>query len=140
MNKRAAIYARVSTDLQRGNYSIPTQISEVKKYADKQGYTIVGDLYVDPETGRDTIRGNGAIPAYVDDYSSRELSRPGLDAALRYLDTTGFDILVVHSLDRLARDPYIRQTLEREFMARDARVEFVLGNYEETPEGADKLR
>ena len=135
MNKRAAIYARVSTDLQRGNYSIPTQISEVKKYADKQGYTIVGDLYVDLETGRDTIRGNGAIPAYVDDYSSRELSRPGLDAALRYLDTTGFDILVVHSLDRLARDPYIRQTLEREFMARDARVEFVLGNYEETPEG-----
>lgn len=47
----------------------------------------------------------------------------------------GFDVLVVHALDRMARDPYIRQTLERELLAHGAKVEYVLGNYDETPEG-----
>ena len=135
MSRRAVIYARVSTDLQRDNFSIPSQIAECQQYAQRSGYTIIGDQFVDPENGLDTISGNGAIPAYVDDYSSRELSRPSLDAALRYLESVGFDVLVVHSLDRLARDPYIRQTLEKEFQARGASVEYVLGNYEETPEG-----
>ncbi len=83
----------------------------------------------------DSVSGNGSIPAYVDDYSSRELSRPSLNTALGYLERAGYDVLIVHSLDRLARDPYIRQTLEREFNSRGARVEFILGNYEESPEG-----
>ncbi len=34
MTKREVIYARVSIDLQRENYYIPTQISECLKYAD----------------------------------------------------------------------------------------------------------
>ena len=135
MSKRAAIYARVSTDMQRENFSIPSQISECCQYAQKRGYSIVGDLFVDPSTGYDASSGNGAIPAYVDDFTSRELSRPRLDAALKYLETMGYDILIVHSLDRLARDSYIRQTLEREFQTRGSKVEFVLGNYEDTPEG-----
>ncbi len=74
MSKRAAIYARVSTDMQRDNFSIPSQVADCIRYAHKQGYPIVGDLYVDPETGLDSHSGNGAIPAYVDDYTSRELS------------------------------------------------------------------
>ena len=81
---------------------------------------------------RDAERG---ILAYVDDLSSRELSRPGLDASLTFLEAVGFDVLIVHALDRLARDPYIRQTLEMEFTRRGAKVEFVLGNYDESPEG-----
>lgn len=135
MSKRAVIYARVSSDIQRDNFSIPSQISDCVGYAHKRNYTIIGDQYVNPENGFDAPKGNGAIPAYVDDYTSRELSRPGLDAALRYLEVVGYDVLIVHALDRLARDPYIRQTLEREFLSRGAKVEFVLGNYEETPEG-----
>jgi len=135
MSKRAAIYARVSTDDQRGNYSVPTQLAACREYVQARGYALVGDQYVNLETGRDTQSGANAIPAFVDDLSSRELSRPSLDAALTYLETVGFDILVVHALDRLARDPYIRQTLEIELGKRDAKVEYVLGNYEETPEG-----
>ena len=134
MSKRAIIYARVSTDDQRGNYSIPTQVDECLRYVKQKGYSVVGNLYIDPTTGRDIASADG-IRAYVDDYSSRELSRPGLDAALIYLETVGFDVVVVHALDRLARDPYIRQTLEMEFDRRGARVEYVLGNYEQTPEG-----
>jgi len=135
MSKQAAIYARVSTDDQRGNNSIPTQISEDLKYAQARQYLIVGNQFVSPETGQDTKEGNGAVKAFVDDYTSRELSRPSLDAAFAFLETAGFDVLIVHALDRLARDPYIRQTLERELQARGAVVEYVLGNYDETPEG-----
>ncbi len=132
---RAAIYARVSTDKQRDNYSIPTQIAEILSRAKSAGYTIVGNRYIDPATGLDTQAGNDAVLAFVDDYSSREISRPGLDAALQYLETVGYDTLLVHSLDRMARDPYIRETLEREFLARGASVIYVLGNYDESAEG-----
>lgn len=136
MSKRAAIYARVSTDMQRDNFSIPSQIAECVKFASSKRYTLVGNQFVDPETGRDVAADfSGAIPAFADDYTSRELSRPSLDACLYFLERHGFDVLIVHALDRLARDPYIRQTLEREFNNRGARVEYVLGAYEETPEG-----
>ena len=102
MSKRVVIYSRVSTDMQRNNFSVPSQIAECIEYAHKHNYTIIGDQFVDPETGLDTVSGNGAIPAYVDDYTSRELSRPSLDTALNYLDTVGYDVLIVHALDRLA--------------------------------------
>src|SRR5215211_2486041 len=135
MTVRAAIYARVSTDIQRDNFSIPSQIQEIVEFAKKHNLSLVGDRYVNSETGKDTEKSESAIPAFVDDYTSSELSRPGLDAALSFLDRIGFDILLVHAIDRLARDPYFRQTIEREFMARGARVEYVLGNYDQSPEG-----
>ncbi len=135
MSERAVIYARVSTNMQRGNYSISSQVAECLRYIQEQHYLLLGKQFVDPETGLDVEQQNGAIPAYVDDYTSREISRPSLDAVLTYLETAGFDVLIVHSLDRLARDPYIRQTLEREIIANGARVEYVLGSYSETPEG-----
>lgn len=135
MATRAAIYSRVSTDDQRSNYSIPTQLAECKQYAARRKYTIVGDRFADPHTGQDSARGNGSVAAFIDDFTSRELSRPSLDAALRFLEMAGFDVLIVHALDRLARDPYIRETLERDFEKRGATVEYVLGNYDESAEG-----
>lgn len=135
MNGRAIIYARVSSDLQRDNNSIPTQIADCISYIGKRGYALVGDHFVDPVTGFDATKGNGSIAAYVDDFTSLELNRPSLDAAFTYLESVGIDIVVVHALDRLARDPYFRQTLENEFTRKGARVEYVLGNYEASPEG-----
>ncbi len=67
MSKRAAIYARVSTDEQRGNYSIPTQLAECVRYADEHGYALVGDHYADRTTGRDARAGTDATSAFVDD-------------------------------------------------------------------------
>ena len=122
--KRAIIYSRVSTDDQRSNFSIPTQISECVKYCQNNGYTLGGNAFVDKQSGLDVEKNPNSIPAYVDDYSSREMNRPSLDAALTYLEDYGFDVVVVHSIDRLARDPYIRQTLEKEFFRRGAKVEF----------------
>jgi site-specific DNA recombinase len=129
---RAALYARVSTDNQRGNYSIPSQIQAMLEYAGRKGYTIVGDRFVNPKDGQDAEEG---IPAFVDDFSSTELQRPAFDACLSYLEKYGFDVLLVHAIDRLARDPFNRQVLEREVAARSARVEYILGNYDESPEG-----
>jgi site-specific DNA recombinase len=133
--KRAAIYLRVSTDKQRDNYSIPSQLSECLKYANKMGYSVVGDHFVDPETGKDCPPGNDAIPAYVDDYSSLELYRPGLDAAYDYLEKHGFDVVVVYSIDRLDRDPYKLRVHEYGFYKHKAIVEYVKGEYSDTPEG-----
>jgi site-specific DNA recombinase len=136
MKKRAVVYARVSTDDQRDNYSIPSQIVACVQYAEAKGYSVVGDRFVDPITGLDLASpSKEAVRAYVDDYTSRELSRPALDDALRYLAAVGYDLLVVHAIDRLARDPYIRQTLEIAFRQQGAKVEYVLGNYDDTPEG-----
>ncbi len=135
IEKRAVLYARVSTDDQRSNFSIPTQIAECMTYCQQRGYAVIGNVFVNKETGLDCQKDDHSVPAFVDDYSSRELNRPGLDATLSFLEEYGFDVVVVHSIDRLARDPYIRQSLEREFLRRGAKVEFALGSYEDTPEG-----
>jgi len=115
-HKRAVIYARVSTDDQRSNYSIPTQIKDCVNYVNHCGYSLVGERFVNTETGQDVMPDEpNTTRAYVDDYTSRELSRPMLDAVFSFAERAGFDVLAIHCLDRLARDPYIRQTLEREF-------------------------
>jgi site-specific DNA recombinase len=133
--ERAVIYARVSDDAQRENYSVPTQIAESQVYAEGRGYALVGDRYVDRETGLDTALRDNAVLAFVDDYTSTVIVRPMFEKALRYLEREGFDVLIVHALDRLARDPYIRRTLEIQVESQGARVEYVLGNYDDTPEG-----
>ncbi|KPK12290.1 MAG: hypothetical protein AMJ56_05025 [Anaerolineae bacterium SG8_19] len=133
--KRAAVYARVSTDGQRDNYSIPTQVASCHEFAKQKGYAVIGDRYVDSITGFDSVAGNGNVLAYVDNYTSRELSRPSLDQAISYLEQTGYDVLIVYTLDRLARDPYIRRTLELEFEQHGAAVEYVQGDYDQSPEG-----
>jgi site-specific DNA recombinase len=130
--KRAIIYARVSTDDQRSNYSIPSQVAECKRYIESKGYTLVGNRFVDPDTGQDSQTG---IAAFVDDYSSLELSRPALDTAYEYLDLYGFDVVVVYAIDRLDRDPYKLRTHEYGFIKGNAIVEYVNGNYANTPDG-----
>ena len=132
---RAVIYGRVSQDVQRDNYFIPTQVALCLRAAQEHGYNVVGDRHVDAATGRDTAPGRDTTPAYVDDHSGTELLRPGVLALLEYLRTAGADAVFVLSLDRLARDPYIRQTIEREIEATGARVVYVQGGYSATPEG-----
>lgn len=130
--KRAIIYARVSTDDQRGNYSISSQVAECKRYIDSCGYMLVGNCFVDPETGLDSTTG---IRAFVDDYSSLEVNRPGLDKAYAYLNNEGFDIVVVYSVDRLDRDPYKLQIHEYGFEKAGASVEYVQSHFDNSPTG-----
>ena len=68
-HEKSYIYARVSTEDQRGNYSIPSQIDECKRYVESKRYTLIGNRYVDPITRFDVLEG---VPAFVDDFLSRE--------------------------------------------------------------------
>lgn len=53
------------------------------------------------------------VKVYVDDGQSRRIAdRPGLQKMLREAQDGEFDALVVHHLDRLARDPAEVQTLQ----------------------------
>ncbi len=88
---RAVCYLRVSTTRQAGKngeaegYSIPAQRKECHRQAERLGAEIV-DEFVDA----------GA--------SARSADRPALQAMLAHLDEGGIDYVIVHKIDRLARD------------------------------------
>ncbi len=83
--KRAAIYARFSTDLQNER-SIEDQISLCRSYADREGLGVT-------HTYEDRARSGGSVM--------------GRDGLLRLLDQArerSFDVVIVEALDRLSRD------------------------------------
>lgn len=82
MTLRAAIYTRVSTAEQ----NTERQISDLTAYAARQGWKIV-QIYEDQ--GISGAKGTA--------------ERPGLEAALKGAQRHAYDILMVWSLDRLAR-------------------------------------
>ena len=84
---RAAIYARVSTDLQEKEQTIQSQLEALRGYVLERGYIISG------------ISGE-----YIDDgFSGATLDRPGLDRLRDALRSDEMDVVVFHSPDRLAR-------------------------------------
>lgn len=80
--KRAAIYARVSTDDQEE----ANQVQELRRVAEARGWTVV-QVYTDHgisgSKGRD--------------------QRPGLDAALKDASRRSYDVLMAWAVDRLGR-------------------------------------
>jgi site-specific DNA recombinase len=85
--KRAVIYARVSTDEQASNYSLPTQLDACRKYAEKAGMVIVGE--------------------FSDDYSGATPieARPEGRKAFTLLKSGEADCLIAYAVDRLVRPP-----------------------------------
>jgi site-specific DNA recombinase len=100
MNKPAALYARVSSDRQKENHTIASQVAELNQYAETNGYV------VPPEW------------QFQDDgYSGATLVRPGLEA-LRDLAAEGqIQTVLIYSPDRLSRK-YAYQVLLAEELAR----------------------
>src|SRR3974377_2421717 len=100
MNQPAALYARVSSDRQKENHTIASQVAALTQYAETNGYL------VPPEW------------QFQDDgYSGATLVRPGLEA-LRDLAAAGeIQIVLVYSPDRLSRK-YAYQVLLAEELAR----------------------
>lgn len=88
---RVAIYARYSTDMQRGE-SIADQIRQAERYAGQRGWVVVAH--------------------YSDEAISGALSkrRPGYTDLYNALGSGTFDIVLAESTDRIARD--------QEYMAR----------------------
>jgi site-specific DNA recombinase len=115
---RAAIYARVSTEGQEDNYSLPTQLEACRRYGCEHDLAIIAD---------------GEL---VDVASGATLNRPKLDT-LRDLVRSGLiDAVIVYSVDRLARDPAVYYLLKGEFSRGHVALHYVTrGEIADTPEG-----
>lgn len=119
MTKRAITYARVSGD-DRGKdgRNLAGQLAMGSEYAVKQGYTIVAELAEDDR---------GASGA------SFELEQLG--KVLELAHEKAFDVLIVREVDRLSRN-LAKQLIVEEWLKREGiGIEYVLGEYPDTPEG-----
>ena len=96
--KPAALYARVSSDRQKENHTISSQLAALVEYAETHGYLV-------PPEWRFQDEG----------YSGATLLRPGLEA-LRDLAAAGhLEAVLIYSPDRLSRKYAYQVLLAEEF-------------------------
>src|SRR5215813_9396541 len=82
MQKKAAIYVRVSTDKQ----TVENQLRELRQIAERRGWEVVQEYHdagISGPKGRD--------------------SRPGLDQTLKDAQRRSFDVVMAWAIDRLGR-------------------------------------
>jgi len=119
MSKRAILYARVSGDDRKtSTSSIDGQLTDCRKYAQEQGYTIVGEYH--EEANKQT---SGA------DWL------PELERVIRLAGQSFYDVLIVREVDRLARNRFKQMSVENELERLSVKVEYAIGRYEDTAEG-----
>src|SRR6516162_11575464 len=82
MDKRVAIYVRVSTDRQ----SIENQLRQLRQIAERRGWKVVHEYH----------------DAGISGAKSRE-ARPGLDEMLKDAQRRRFDVVMAWAIDRLGR-------------------------------------
>lgn len=115
--KTAAIYTRVSSDQQKENKTIESQVDELQVFAKAQGYMVPGE-YVFKDAG----------------YSGATLIRPGLEK-VRDLSAEGqLQAILVYSPDRLSRNYAYQVVLMDEFVGCGVEVVFINSPKAETPE------
>lgn len=119
MSKRAVIYARVSGD-DRGKEgrNLAGQLEMGREYAQDRAYKVVAELAEDDR---------GA--------SGYEINLPELNRVREMAAAGEFDVLVVRELDRLSRNLAKQLIVEEELKRHGVRVEYVLAEYPDTPEG-----
>ena len=82
--QRAALYARVSTDAQKQEGTIESQIAELKRQITSAGHALVRE--------------------YIDDgYTGSRMDRPALQELRRDLGADVFDVIYFLAADRIAR-------------------------------------
>lgn len=116
---KAAIYARVSYD-DRGREArnLEGQIEDGRGHCADRAYRIVAELAEDDR---------GA--------SGADWNLPKLNQALDMARAGEFDVFVTRELDRLARGLAKQLVIESEFKRYGVEVEYVLAQYDDTPEG-----
>src|SRR5262245_13132066 len=113
---RAALYARVSTDLQTEKFGLPSQLRELRALATRRGYTVIGE--------------------FVDDgYSGALLERPQLTVLRDLVRDRGVDVVLAHSSDRLSRELVHLLLLSDELRRAGVQLEYVSHLPDATPEG-----
>ena len=112
---KAVTYARFSSDNQREE-SITAQLRAIREYAEREGITIIKE-YIDE-----------ARSATTDD-------RPGFLSMIRDLkDGLKVDLVLVHKLDRFARNRYDAAVYRREIQRAGARLVAVAQPLDDSPE------
>lgn len=106
----AALYARVSSQQQKEDETIDSQVEALLQFAKEQEYEVSEELI---------FRDNG--------YSGTSLDRPGLDN-LRDAVLQGYiDVILVYSPDRLARRYALQLILDEEFRKSGVKLIFFKG-------------
>ncbi|MBN1921166.1 MAG: recombinase family protein [Anaerolineae bacterium] len=119
MTKKAITYARVSSDdRSKEGRNLAEQQRMTREYAQHHGYGLVTEIAEDDR---------GASGA------SFELE--GLSHILEMAEEGAFDVLVVREIDRLSRDLIKQLTIESMLKSYGIAVEYVIGEYPDTPEG-----
>jgi site-specific DNA recombinase len=115
--KTAAIYARVSSDRQKENHTIASQVTALVEYAESHGYMVPAEWRFQDEG-----------------YSGATLQRPGLEV-MRDLAAAGqLEAVLIYAPDRLSRK-YAYQVLLIEELSRcGVEVIFLKSPSGETPE------
>ena len=111
---RVALYARFSSDNQRSE-SIDAQIRAMQFYCKQNNYFIV-ETYIDEAKSATTDR------------------RPSFQRMIADSKNKAFDILLVHKLDRFARNRYDSAVYKRELKKNGVQVFSVLENLDDSPE------
>jgi site-specific DNA recombinase len=113
----AAIYARVSSERQKEEHTIGSQILALTELAKKEGFT-VADQWVFRDEG----------------YSGATLVRPGLERLRDLVSEGQIEKILIHAPDRLSRKYAYQVLLNEEFSRNGAEVVFVKSPKAETPE------
>ena len=117
--KRAVLYARVSSDdTKKDSRNLTGQIEMCRQHAQSKGWRIVAELPEDE---------HGA--------SGADLDLPKLNQAIEMAHAGAYDVLVVREIDRFARRLSKQLVTEEELRRSGVQIEYVLGEYPDTPEG-----
>ena len=111
---KAAIYARYSSDNQREE-SITAQLRAAHEYCKKNDYIIVKE-YTDE-----------AIPARTDE-------RPAFQKMIEDAATGLFGVLIVHKIDRFARNRYDAAFYKRSLQKSGVRIRYIEHQLDDSPE------
>ena len=115
--KTAAIYARVSSERQKEEQTIASQIAALIEYSRQEGYTVPAEWIFQDEG-----------------YSGATLTRPGLER-LRDLAAEGqIEHVLIYSPDRLSRKYAYQVLLIEEFARHAVEVVFIKSPQASTPE------
>lgn len=113
--EKAVLYARVSSEAQRKEQTIDSQVSELKRQIKASSRILVKKYVDDGQTG--TI-----------------FFRPALNELRADLKTNIFDVIYILCADRLARESEYQKLLIAEFLRYKKRIVIEGKDYEDNPE------
>lgn len=114
MQLRAVAYPRYSSSNQREE-SLEAQMRAIEEYCRHRGYTLIGSY---PDEAKSATTDN----------------RPNFQRMIKDSDKKLFDVVVVHKLDRFARERYDSAFYKRILRKNGVRLESVLEQFDDSPE------